>query len=169
MWGKFMNAKKIEKLIALVEKSNIGELEVRYFGTRVRIAKRSPAPGNESPITAAAPTSQALEIQVPPTPAPATPVPEEVAPPPVPQPAKNTVEIKSPMVGTFYRAPAPDADTFVKTGDMISPGQVLCIVEAMKLMNEIEAEISGKIVEILVENGKPVEYNQPLFLVEPTE
>ncbi|MBN2355502.1 acetyl-CoA carboxylase biotin carboxyl carrier protein, partial [candidate division KSB1 bacterium] len=71
-----------------------------------------------------------------------------------------------PMVGTFYRAPAPDADPYVREGDIISPGKVLCIIEAMKLMNEIEAEISGKITKILVENAKPVEYNQPLFLVD---
>jgi acetyl-CoA carboxylase biotin carboxyl carrier protein len=75
-------------------------------------------------------------------------------------------EIKSPIVGTFYRAPAPDADSYVQVGDIVSTGSVLCIVEAMKLMNEIESDASGKIVKILVENGKPVEYNQPLFLIQ---
>jgi acetyl-CoA carboxylase biotin carboxyl carrier protein len=75
-------------------------------------------------------------------------------------------EIKSPIVGTFYRAPAPDADSYIQIGDVVSVGSVLCIVEAMKLMNEIESDASGKIVKILVENGKPVEYNQPLFLLE---
>jgi acetyl-CoA carboxylase biotin carboxyl carrier protein len=75
-------------------------------------------------------------------------------------------EIRSPMVGTFYRAPAPDTDPYVQIGDRIGPGKVLCIVEAMKLMNEIEAEITGKIVEIMVDDSQPVEYNQPLFLVE---
>ena len=80
----------------------------------------------------------------------------------------NTVEILSPMVGTFYRAPAPDSDPYVREDEIIKPGQILCIIEAMKLMNEIEAEISGKIIKILVENGQPVEYNQPLFLVEKT-
>jgi acetyl-CoA carboxylase biotin carboxyl carrier protein len=75
-------------------------------------------------------------------------------------------EIKSPIVGTFYRAPAPDADSYVQIGDVVSAGSVLCIVEAMKLMNEIESDVSGKIVKILVENGKPVEYNQPLFLLK---
>jgi acetyl-CoA carboxylase biotin carboxyl carrier protein len=78
----------------------------------------------------------------------------------------NLHEIRSPIVGTFYRAPAPDADAYVNIGDMVSSGTVLCIVEAMKLMNEIESDVSGKIVKILVENGKPVEYNQPLFLIE---
>ena len=78
----------------------------------------------------------------------------------------NLHEIRSPIVGTFYRAPAPDADSYVQVGSVVSPGSVLCIVEAMKLMNEIESDVSGKIVKILVENGKPVEYNQPLFLIE---
>ena len=78
----------------------------------------------------------------------------------------NVVEVHSPMVGTFYRAPSPDADPYVEVGQSVSVGQTLCIVEAMKLMNEIEAEISGKIVKILVENAQPVEYNQPLFLIE---
>jgi len=78
----------------------------------------------------------------------------------------NLHEIKSPIVGTFYRAPAPDADSYVNIGDSVSSGSVLCIIEAMKLMNEIESDISGKIVKILVENGRPVEYNQPLFLIQ---
>jgi acetyl-CoA carboxylase biotin carboxyl carrier protein len=80
--------------------------------------------------------------------------------------SENTYEVKAPMVGTFYRAPSPDADSYVKVGDIISQGTVLCIIEAMKLMNEIEAEVSGKIVKILVENAQAVEYNQPLFLIE---
>jgi acetyl-CoA carboxylase biotin carboxyl carrier protein len=80
--------------------------------------------------------------------------------------AANLHEIRSPIVGTFYRAPAPDADSYVQVGAVVSPGSVLCIVEAMKLMNEIESDVSGKVVKILVENGKPVEYNQPLFLIE---
>ena len=78
----------------------------------------------------------------------------------------NLFEVKSPMVGTFYRSPSPDADAYVSVGNDVSPGTVLCIIEAMKLMNEIESEISGKIVKILVENAQPVEYNQPLFLIE---
>jgi len=76
-------------------------------------------------------------------------------------------EISSPIVGTFYRAPAPDADPYVQVGDSVSSGTVLCVVEAMKLMNEIESDVSGKVVKILVDNGKPVEYNQPLFFIEP--
>jgi acetyl-CoA carboxylase biotin carboxyl carrier protein len=80
----------------------------------------------------------------------------------------NTHEVNSPIVGTFYRAPAPDADSYVQIGDIVSAGQVLCIIEAMKLMNEIESDVGGKIVKVLAENGKPVEYNQPLFLIEPS-
>lgn len=80
--------------------------------------------------------------------------------------SENTYEVKAPMVGTFYRAPSPDADSYVKVGDVISQGTVLCIIEAMKLMNEIESEVSGKVVKILVDNAQAVEYNQPLFLIE---
>ncbi len=80
--------------------------------------------------------------------------------------AENTHEVRSPIVGTFYRAPAPDADPYVNVGDEISQGSVLCIVEAMKLMNEIESDVSGKVLKVLAENGKPVEYNQPLFLIQ---
>ncbi|MGB5848177.1 MAG: acetyl-CoA carboxylase biotin carboxyl carrier protein [Ignavibacteriaceae bacterium] len=79
----------------------------------------------------------------------------------------NFHDINSPIVGTFYRAPAPDADPYVQVGDSVSPGTVLCVVEAMKLMNEIESDVAGKVVKILVENGRPVEYNQPLFFIEP--
>ena len=79
---------------------------------------------------------------------------------------KNLLEVKSPMVGTFYRSPSPEADVYVNVGSLVSPGSVLCIIEAMKLMNEIESEVSGKVVKILVENAQPVEYNQPLFLIE---
>jgi len=164
-----MNAKKIQKLIELVEKSNIGELEVRQWGTRVRISKSSPTPIPEH-VPAIPPVSvpkPALEVQVP-----TESHPQVTAPKPETssseQPAKELIEIRAPMVGTFYRAPAPDADPYIKVGDFISPGQVLCIIEAMKLMNEIEAECSGRIVEILGENTKPVEYNQLLFLVEPS-
>jgi len=82
-------------------------------------------------------------------------------------PAGNTVTIKSPMIGTFYRSPSPDKPSFVNVGDEISPGKVVCIIEAMKLFNEIESEVQGKIVKVLVEDASPVEYDQPLFLVEP--
>lgn len=161
-----MREKKIQKLIELVEKSNIDQLEVTRWGTKVKIMKNAGAVAPR-PVTVA---SQPVEVHVP------QPVQSAIEAPaapqataPAPPVASNLVEIKSPMVGTFYRAPSPDAEPYVKIGDTITVGQVLCIVEAMKLMNEIEAEISGKIVDIMVENAKPVEYNQVLFRVEPSK
>ncbi|HEX9917017.1 MAG TPA: acetyl-CoA carboxylase biotin carboxyl carrier protein [candidate division Zixibacteria bacterium] len=157
-----MNERKIRKLIKLVEESNIGELEVSSWGRMVRIRKKVAEAENSA--TAAIPT-----ITVSPpvnNPAP------QVAPEPTAETKKeeipaNLVPIKSPMVGTFYRAPAPGAKLYTDVGQIITVGQVVCIIEAMKLMNEIESEISGKVVKILVENAKPVEFGQTLFLIEP--
>ena len=166
-----MRAKEIRELVKIVEESQVGELEITYWwGRKVRISK--PAPSSQGGygaavevVTPAAPQAvQAMPHHAPTLPAPA-PVPEAAAA--APAPAGNLLEIKAPMVGTFYRASSPDADAYVHEGDRITPGKVLCIIEAMKLMNEIEAETTGKIVKILVENGKAVEYNQPLFLVDP--
>jgi acetyl-CoA carboxylase biotin carboxyl carrier protein len=158
-----MKEEEIRRLIKIVEESSIADLEVSRWGRKVKISKY---PGNSHqtpyPLThvqiPASPAAVSMPV-VPPAPA---------AEPPIPAvaPAKNLVEIKSPMVGTFYRAPAPDADPYVQVGTTVSKGQVLCIIEAMKLMNEIEADFSCRIVEILVENTQPVEYNQPLFRVE---
>ena len=114
----------------------------------------------QQPIMMAAPPMQAAPAAS----APAAPAPEPVAPPSSNQ---NWVEIKSPMVGTFYRAPAPGEPNFVNVGDKITNGQAVCILEAMKLMNELEAEVSGEVIEILVENGQPVEFDQPLMRVKP--
>jgi len=174
-----MKASEIRKLIKIVEESNIAELEVSRWGRKVRIIKYPKSSNNHTVTTApvqppvAEPTAvlstQASPAVPPKTETPAVSPPEEKAEPrPVeaaPEEAGKIVEIRSPMVGTFYRAPAPDADPYVEVGDHISPGKVLCIIEAMKLMNEIEAEVSGTIVDILVENAQPVEYNQPLFKV----
>jgi acetyl-CoA carboxylase biotin carboxyl carrier protein len=172
-----MNPNNIQKLIDLVEKSNINELEVTRWGTKVRIVKNAGIIQTEPKViqTSAPVPVPASKIEVH-TPAPLPVVMPSVTRPVEPivaPPAKeeklpsNVIKIPSPMVGTFYRAPAPDAEPYVKVGDQISPGQVLCIIEAMKLMNEIEAECSGRIKEILAENAKPVEYNQVLFIVEP--
>ncbi len=158
-----MKEEEIRRLIKIVEESSIADLEVSRWGRKVKISKY---PGNSHqapyPLT---------HVQIPASPAgvPAPAVPPALGaepPPPAVAPAKNFVEIKSPMVGTFYRAPAPDADPYVQIGSTVSKGQVLCIIEAMKLMNEIEADFSCRLVEILVENTQPVEYNQPLFRVE---
>lgn len=162
-----MNERKIQKLIELVEKSNINELEFSKWGTKVRIIKNPASPASLSVAPSAPAPTPIVEIQPPPAPVP-------VAAPPAPEPKEpvssvQLIEIKAPMVGTFYQAPAPEADIYVKIGDVIAPGQVLCIIEAMKLMNEIEAECSGKIVKIVAENAKPVEYNQVLFEIEPAE
>lgn len=165
-----MNEKKIRELVKIVEDSNISELEVSRWGTRVRITKN---PINSNHTLPSKVHSEEARRPVQPPPVGSTPSAGKEAPergaPPLPAGGEESVqkieEIRSPMVGTFYRAPAPDADPYVEVGDKIGPGKVLCIVEAMKLMNEIEAEISGTIVEILVENAQPVEYNQPLFKV----
>lgn len=157
-----MNEDEIRRLVKIVEESGIAGLEVSRWGRKVKISKY---PGQ-------APPAPMPQVQIPaPMPAPVTPLPPAAAPAaaaPTPAASKNLVEIKSPMVGTFYRAPAPDADPYAQVGSAISKGQVLCIIEAMKLMNEIEADFSCRIVEVLVDNGQPVEYNQPLFRVEKT-
>ena len=147
-----MNVKRIQELIKILENSNVNEIEVGYiFGRKIRISKSS------NNVVVQTTTDTAPKN----TPAPVTQqTPEETRP-------ANTVAIKSPIVGTFYRAPSPDASAYVEIGDIVKPGQVVCIVEAMKLMNEIESDVSGKIVKILVKNEDPVEYNQELFLVEP--
>ncbi len=150
---------KIRKLIRIVEESNIDELEVTTWGRKIRITRRV---NHQNPHS----SSHLIVNQPPPA--------ERVAAASVsaevtkPEEAEgNLTPIKSPMVGTFYRAPAPGAKPYVEAGQIISAGQVVCIVEAMKLMNEIEAEVAGRVVKILVENGKPVEFGQTLFLIEP--
>ncbi len=156
-----MNEEEIRRLVKIVEESGIADLEVSRWGRKVKISKY---PSNSH----LAPPFPMTQVQIPtvamPAAAPASEPPKTAAE----APAKNFIEIKSPMVGTLYRAPGPDADPYVQAGNTVSKGQVLCIIEAMKLMNEIEAEFPCRIAEILVENGQPVEYNQPLFRVEKT-
>jgi len=163
-----MREDEIRQLVKIVEESSIADLEVTsWWGRKVKISKYPPSAANS---TMHLPSQIYMSAPQPPhTPPPATP--QAVAPAPVPeaqQPAagKAAEEIKSPMVGTFYRAPAPDAEPYVHVGSVVQKGQVLCIIEAMKLLNEIEAEFTCRIVDILVENAQPVEYNQPLFKVE---
>ena len=145
----------LKKLIEIVESSDIEEIELSRWLTKVRITKSRTRPAR----TEAQP---ALEVRVP-----ATPV--EAKAPETPPPADpNLLEIKSPMVGTFYRAPSPGAKPYVEVGQRVEPGQVVCIIEAMKLMNEIESDVSGTIVKMPVENAKPVEFGQTLFMVSPT-
>ena len=155
-----MDINLLKKLIKLVEQSDITEFTVQEGELKVKISKNSnqapqvqyqPAPdyGRQSHGLQQFNTSAESHLSV-----------------TTDHAKSNLHEIKSPIVGTFYRAPAPDADPYVQVGDTVSAGSVLCIVEAMKLMNEIESDINGKIVKILVENATPVEYNQPLFLIE---
>jgi len=148
-----MDLNYVKKLIKLLSESGVDEIEIEEDGKRVRLAKHS---GNsavvQQPPLAAQPV---LPSATAPVPAPAAAAPQS-----------QYYEVRSPIVGTFYRAPAPDSAPFVNVGASVEPGTVLCIVEAMKLMNEIESDVSGKIVKILVENGRPVEYDQVLFLIE---
>ena len=141
----------VKKLVKLLSESAVDEIEIEEDGKKIRVAKHAtPAPAMQH-----APAPGVMPVGFPSEPA------APAAAPPAAGP--NLHEIKSPIVGTFYRAPAPDAAPFVQVGTVIQPGTVLCIVEAMKLMNEIQAEVAGQIVKIYVENGQPVEYGQPLF------
>ncbi len=158
-----MDLKNIRRLIKLVEASDIEELEIQEEGLQVRITKRKETVVPHVYQAGSVPPSP---VQNPPPTQYETHIHEAKIEPLPGTESDNVVEICSPMVGTFYRAPAPDANAYVEVGSHIEPGKILCIIEAMKLMNEIEAEVSGKIVKILVQNAQPVEYNQPLFLVD---
>lgn len=159
-----MDLQFIRKCIKIVNDAQIAELEIEEDGKRLRIT-RSFGP-DASGMSAGLPAMQQMHaVAVPTTPPVASATPE--APSAAAAEPSTHHEVRSPIVGTFYRASSPDADPFVQVGDTVSNGQVLCIIEAMKIMNEIESDASGRVVKILVDDGKPVEYNQPLFLVEP--
>ena len=153
-----MDLRKLKTLIDLVSESNISELEITEAEGKVRIVKGGFAPGAPQAMPSAAPMAAAAQSSVATTPAPP---PADAVPA---EPVGKT--IKSPMVGTFYRSASPGAKPFVEPGDSIKDGQPVCIIEAMKIMNEIEADCSGKVLRILCENGQAVEFGQPLFLVE---
>lgn len=165
----------VRGLITAVDESGIDSLEINRGGTRIKISKTPP------PVLAAGALAQAahpaqiaapVAAPVPAAAAPVAPAPEPAAAAPTAEPAaaasKNLIEVKSPMVGTFYRAPAPEAPPYVEVGSTVTKGQTLCILEAMKLMNELEAEVDGVVREVLVSNAEPVEYGQVLFRIEPT-
>jgi acetyl-CoA carboxylase biotin carboxyl carrier protein len=154
-----MDLRKLKKLIDLVQESGIGELEITEGEEKVRITRQSAA----APMMMAAPAMQHLAVGTGPS-ANQAPAAAPGAPAPPAEPKGHT--LKSPMVGTFYRAPSPGAPSFVEVGQTVSKGQTLCIIEAMKLLNEIESDVAGTVKAILVENGQPVEYGQPLFLIE---
>lgn len=152
-----MDIRKIKKLIEMLEASGIAELEITEGEESVRISRYGQTP----PMPAMPYPPQAYNLASPP--AASAPAAEAA---PASKPAPDGKIIRSPMVGTFYNAPAPDADPFVKLGDDIKAGDTVCIIEAMKMFNRIETDFGGKIVEILVENGQPVEYDEPLFVVK---
>ena len=156
-----MDLNEIKRLIQLVQKSGIGELEVTEGERTIRITAAPPVQAGGPVVYAAGPAQTAP----PPQPAPAA---APAAAAPAPAADAHLVAIVSPMVGTFYRSPAPDADPYIEMNSQVDLGQTVCIVEAMKLMNEIESEVRGRIARILVDNGQPVEYGQTLFLVDPS-
>lgn len=168
-----MNNKELQELIRLIDKLEIAEFELKQgdFELAVRSKKFIEAKMASKNVVVQAP---AVMAPAPVAAAPVAPAPSAAAPAPAASPAAaekdstaGLIEIKSPMVGTFYRSASPDKPAYVQIGDEIRPGSPLCIIEAMKLFNEIESEVSGRIVKILVDDSKPVEYDQPLFLVEP--
>jgi acetyl-CoA carboxylase biotin carboxyl carrier protein len=157
----FMDLKQIHELIKIVNKSNIGEISIEDKDGKVTIKQKE-----EPAVTVAAPSHQVYTT----APAPIAAAPSVAAPiaaETVAPKADNLITIKSPMIGTFYRRASPDKPILAEIGSEVTPGKVVCIIEAMKLFNEIESEISGTIVKILVDDASPVEYDQPLFLVEP--
>lgn len=163
-----MDIQEIKQLIKIVEKSDIDELELEEDGRKIRISKNSKAGAVPSPINGM-PNPLFYQPQMPPPAASVPPASASVPTAPSTSAAPDTdkyLEVRSPMVGTFYRSPAPDADPYVEVGDTVSAGDTVCIIEAMKLMNEIETEVSGRIAKLMVENAQPVEFNQVLFLIE---
>ncbi|MGH7367677.1 MAG: acetyl-CoA carboxylase biotin carboxyl carrier protein [Candidatus Rokuibacteriota bacterium] len=139
----------IDEVVELAVRHNLAEIEVEAAGTRIRIVREHAAAASGARAEAAPAMAASL------------PQPDRV------EATAHLLTVEAPMVGTFYRAPKPDAPPFVAEGDLVKEGQVLCIVEAMKLMNEIESRVAGRIVKVVVENGQPVEFGQPLFLMEP--
>ncbi len=148
-----MQIKEIAELIEIIENSGIEEFEMERSGVRVRIRKGATA----------VPQSPALELQA--VPGGEVEVPETE---PVPEAGESLYTFTAPIVGTFYSSPKPDAESFVKAGDAVGKGAVLCIIEAMKIFNQIECDVDGEVVRILVENGQPVEYGEPLFEIRPS-
>lgn len=163
-----MDLKQIHELIKIINKSNIGEISIEDKDGKVTIKQKEDqvvtvAAPQAAQVYNVSPAPQAVAAPTPSAPAAATPSASAEASPK----ADNLITIKSPMIGTFYRKSSPDKPAFVEVGTEVEPGKVVCIIEAMKLFNEIESEVSGRIVKVLVDDASPVEYDQPLFLVEP--
>lgn len=160
-----MTIKEVEELIRFVAKANVSEVELETKDVKLVIKTNKAAehvvqvPVQQAPVAVAAPA--------PARPAAAAPAPEAAAPAPKAAESATQTTIKSPMIGTFYRSAGPDKPPFLNVGDKVEKGKVICIIEAMKLFNEIEAEVSGTVVKVLLNDASPVEYDQPLFLIEP--
>jgi len=172
-----MDLKDIKVIVDLMKKNAVSEFEMEEGDFKIKLKRESgkPRKGETVVVQEAAPmilpAAAAAPAAVPVTAAPAAPAPAAPAPaapaPAAPAPAAEGPEVRSPMIGTFYRKPSPDADSFVEVGSVVEPETVVCIIEAMKVMNEIKAEVKGTIAEVLLEDGKPVEYGQALFRIEP--
>lgn len=152
-----MNIKEIKEMITLMNENNLLELEIEKEGMRIRLKKETPGSEKDSAHSRILAMPQFSVTQE----TPGSPLKKEEA-------TTRLIEIKAPMVGTFYRSPSPESPPFVEVGQNIDVGQVVCIIEAMKLMNEIKSEARGKVVEVLIENGQPIEFGQGLFLIEPS-
>lgn len=160
-----MEYKQIQELIKTINKSNISELSIEEGEFKITIKQEFSGGAHYMPMLPAAPAQPAAQQYAPSPAAPAAPAAEKPA---VPAAASsNQFIIKSPMIGTFYRSQSPDKPVFVNVGDEIKAGQVLCIIEAMKLFNEIESEVSGRLIKVVADDSSPVEYDQPLFIIEP--
>lgn len=157
-----MKLTEIQELIKFVSRSGVTEVEIEQKDFKIIIKTESKKPRKEETVYVQTAPIAPNPIPVAPAAAPTAPSQAEPA-----EEKSNLITIKSPMIGTFYRSPGPDKDVFVNVGDSVQKGSVLCIIEAMKLFNEIESEVSGKIVKVLVDDASPVEYDQPLFLVDP--
>ena len=158
-----MNLKDIKGIIDLMKKNAVSEFEMEEGDFKIKL-KRAPGKLHKGEVGVA---QEGPAIVTAPVVAPAVPAPAPAPPTPVPEPVAEGLEVKSPMIGTFYRRPSPDSDPFVEVATAVEPDTVVCIIEAMKVMNEIKAEVKGVIAEVLVEDGKPVEYGQALFRIEP--
>jgi acetyl-CoA carboxylase biotin carboxyl carrier protein len=160
-----MNLSQIQELIKFVSKSGVSEVAIEQKDFKITIKAQEAKGKVQEVIQVAMPAAAPVAIPA------AAPAPVAAAPAPAPaaaaEPKGNTIEVRSPMIGTFYRSPSPDKPAFVEVGQSIKAGDTVCVIEAMKLFNEIESEVSGTIVKVLVNDSTPVEYDQPLFLVEP--
>lgn len=154
-----MNIKEIQELITFVSNSGVNQVSIEEKDFKITIKANQETTVIQAPVAAAPAAAPQPVVQA---------APQSAEAPEAAPADANLITVRSPMIGTFYKSPSPDKPAFVNVGDEIAPGKVVCIVEAMKLFNEIESEVSGKIVKVLVEDAAPVEYDQPLFLVDPS-